>query len=75
MVPVGVADAIGLRWFSDRLPGSKSDERKITLTPFAYLDVDALRRRAFELPLPFSSQWRNQAVFAEQRTNHNGGKP
>jgi hypothetical protein len=66
LVTQSTAERIGLTWYKNREVRTNEKARKVTLTPFAYLDLDALRRRAFEV-LPFSSQWTNHNAWAGLR--------
>jgi len=58
--------AIGLTWFNKRDTSKDPRRRDLTLTPFTYLDVPALRRRAYEL-FPQPDAWLASAVWQRLR--------
>ncbi|HTJ37410.1 MAG TPA: hypothetical protein VL738_29635 [Dactylosporangium sp.] len=70
--PGSLTGDIGLTWFAERAT-DQADRRDLTLAPFAYLDVEGLRRRAFEI-FPFESHWKVRGAWqrlhdgAEKRT-------
>lgn len=67
---------LGVTWYTDRPVGTDERTRGVTLTPFAYLDLDAIRRRAFDL-FPFQSQWSAHAAWLALDAEHrrNGHRP
>lgn len=55
-------ELLGVTWYKDRTVSTAERSRQVTLAPFAYLDLQALRRRAFEY-FPFQSEWTNHAAW------------
>ncbi|MEU2986235.1 hypothetical protein ABZ647_17725 [Micromonospora aurantiaca] len=66
------AQRIGLTWYEGRIK-SRDGRRDLTLTPFAYLDLDELRRKAFEL-FPGQDMWRSKAIWQRLREEVAGAR-
>jgi hypothetical protein len=70
-----VTELLGVTWYDGTIDATRSrpsardrtpPSRAVNLTPFAYLDLEALRRRAFEL-LPHERYWRSREVWRRLR--------
>lgn len=59
---VDVPERLGVTWYRDSPVRTDGRRVRATLAPFAYLDLAAIRRRAFDL-FPHESQWTNRPAY------------
>lgn len=64
------AQRIGLTWYENR-DKSRDGRCDLTLTPFAYLSLNELRRKEYEL-FPKQDMWRSKAIW--QRLDDEAGR-